>query len=77
MEPGSGNNRFGFSVKGSAGLLVSIAVVAILLVALPAYRLFFLISVLIGLAIAAGLGLWHKYRPIQEPEGENKRPRGL
>ena len=70
-------NRFGFSVKGSAGLIVSIAVIAILLVALPAYRIFFLISVLIGLVIAGGLALWHKLHPIEEPEGENKRPLGL
>jgi hypothetical protein len=42
MEPESGK-RPGFTVKGSTGLVVAIAVVAILLIALPAYRLFFLI----------------------------------
>jgi hypothetical protein len=76
MEP-EPSSRFGFSLKGSAGLIVAIVVVTILLIALPAYRWFFLISVLIGLVIAGGLALWHKLRPIREPEAENKRPLGL
>jgi MFS family permease len=66
--------RFSF---GSAGLILAIAVVAILLVALPAYRLFFLISVLIGVVIAGGLALWHKLRPLKDEDVENKRPLGL
>jgi hypothetical protein len=69
--------RFQFGVKGSTGLFVAIAVVAILLIALPAYRLFFLISVLIGIVIAGGLTLWHKLRPIKDKDLENKRPLGL
>ncbi len=76
MEPESGG-RSGLSLKGSAGLIVAIAVVAILLIALPAYRWFFLISVLIGLVIAAGLALWHRVHPIKDEEVENKRPLGL
>jgi uncharacterized membrane protein len=71
MEPESGN-RVGFSLKGSAGL-----VVAILLIALPAYRLFFVISVLIGLVIAGGLTLWYKLHPIKEQDVHPKRPLGL
>jgi hypothetical protein len=51
--------------------------VAILLIALPAYRWFFLISLLIGVVIAGGLALWHKLRPIKEAEVHNKRPLGL
>ena len=47
MEPESGS-RSGFSLKRSAGLVVAVSVVAILLIALPAYRWFFLISFLIG-----------------------------
>ncbi len=70
-------SRSGFSLKGSAGLIVALGVVAVLLIALPAYRLFFLISVLIGLVIAGGLSLWHRLRPIKEPQVENKRPLGL
>jgi hypothetical protein len=76
MEPES-MSRSGFSLKGSAGLIVAIGVVAVLLIALPAYRLFFLISVLIGLVIAGGLSLWHRLHPIKEPQVENKRPLGL
>lgn len=63
--------------KGSAGLIVAIAVVAILLIALPAYRVFFLISVLIGILIAGGLTLWHRLRPLKDEDVENKRPLGL
>jgi hypothetical protein len=76
MEPASGG-RHGFTVKGSAGLIVAIAVVAILLIALPAYRLFFLISVLIGVVIAGGLTLWHKLHPLKEEDIEPKHPLGL
>jgi MFS family permease len=80
MEPDSGS-RSGFSLrfglKGSAGLIVAIAVVAVLLIMLPAYRWFFLISVLIGLVIAGGLTVWYKLHPIEEPDVEQKRPLGL
>jgi MFS family permease len=76
MEPES-VSRFGFSLKGSAGLIVAGVVVAILLIALPAYRWFFLISVLIGLVIAGGLALWHRLHPIEEQDVEPKRPLGL
>ncbi len=76
MEPGP-VGRFGFSLKGSAGLVVAVVVVAILLIMLPAYRLFFLISVFIGFVIAGGLTIWHRLRPIKEEEVEKKRPLGL
>jgi hypothetical protein len=58
-------------------LIVAIAVVAVLLIALPAYRLFFAISVAIGLVIAGGLTLWHRLRPIREHDVHPKRPLGL
>ncbi|MGA2236101.1 MAG: hypothetical protein ABSG23_11555 [Terriglobales bacterium] len=76
MEPESGS-RYRFSLKGSAGLIVAVLVVAVLLIALPAYRWFFLISVLIGLVIAGGLALWHKLHPIKEQDVHPKRPLGL
>lgn len=69
--------RLSFGLQGSAALLAAIAVVVILLVTLRAYRIFFLISVLIGVVIAGGLALWHKFRPLKEPDVENKRPLGL
>jgi len=72
------SHRSGWGVfQGSAGLIVALAVVAILLVALPAYRWFFLISVVIGLVIWRGLAFWHELRPIKDVEVENKRPLGL
>ena len=76
------NSKFGDSSgitrKGSAGLIVALAVVAVLLITLPAYRLFFVISVLIGLVIAGGLTLWHRLHPIKEEDVQQpKRPLGL
>jgi hypothetical protein len=56
MQPDS-VSRSRLNLKGSAALIVAIAVVAILLIALPAYRWFFLISVLIGVVIACALAL--------------------
>jgi uncharacterized membrane protein YqjE len=63
--------------RGKAGLLVAVAVVVVLLVGLPAYRWFFLISVGIGIVAAAILYLWHKYQPLKEEDIENKKPLGL
>ena len=77
MFPGASPGWLPGSFKGSAGLIVAIAVVAVLLIALPAYRLFFLISVLIGIVIAGGLTLWHRWRPIKEKDVDNKHPLGL
>ena len=76
MEPAS-YSRSNTSLKGTAGLVIALGVVAALLIAFPAYRWFFLISVGIGLAVAGILFLWHKLRPIQEKDVENKRPLGL
>lgn len=76
MEPRSGS-PFSFGLRGSAGLLVAILVVGVLLITLPAYRWFFLISVLIGVLIAGGLSLWHRLHPIKEDDIEPKRPLGL
>jgi xanthine/uracil permease len=77
MEPDS-PGRSSLSLKGSSGLIVAVAVIAILLIAVPGYRLFFLISVLIGLAIASVLALWYRLRPIKEEDLEQpKRPLGL
>jgi len=67
----------GIPLKGTAGLVIAIAVVALLLMEFPAYRLFFGISVLIGMVIAGGLTLWYRLHPIKEAEVENKRPLGL
>lgn len=71
-------SRLGGLFPGRTGLIAAILVVAVLLIGLPAYRLFFAVSVLLGLAIAGALQLWHKYKPVKETEVEdNKHPLGL
>ena len=73
QQPSPPSNLF----RGSLGLIVALAVVAILLIMLPAYRWFFLISVGIGVVVAGILHLWSKYKPIKEEDVEHKRPLGL
>ena len=75
-DPDSNPPR-GFSLKGRTGLLAAAAIVAVLLVSFPAYRVFFLLSVGIGVLIAGGLYLYHRLRPLKEEDIENKRPLGL
>lgn len=69
----SSGSRF----RGKTGLFAAVAVVVVLLVGLPAYRVFFAISVLIAVVVAAILHFWHRYKPIKEADVENKRPLGL
>jgi len=64
-------------VRGTAALITAALIVAITLIWLPAYRIFFGISVGIGLIVAGGLFLWHKFRPVREEDVNNKRPLGL
>jgi MFS family permease len=63
--------------KGAAGLMVALGVIAGLLIAFPAYRWFFVISVGIGVVVAGILYFWHRLRPLKEEDIENKRPLGL
>jgi hypothetical protein len=65
------------SFKGTGALVVAVAVVVILLIAFQPYRLFFLISIAIGVVIAGALHLWHRLTPAKIDETENKRPLGL
>jgi hypothetical protein len=58
-------------------LLVAVAVVAVLLIGLPAYRWFFLISSGVGIIVALILHFWNKYRPVKPEDVDNKRPLGL
>jgi len=59
----------GFSIfKGTIGLVLAAVIVVILLVAFPAYRWFFLISVAIGIVVALILFLWNRYKPIREED---------
>lgn len=66
------------SPKGKLSLIVAVAVVAAVLIFFPAYRLFFAISVGIGIVVAGILYLRNKYLPVKEEEiHNNKRPLGL
>jgi len=64
-------------VRGKAAMLTAVAIVAATLIFLPAYRLFFAISLGIGILIAAGIQFWHKLRPLRDEDVHNKRPLGL
>ena len=71
-----------FPVRGTAALIVAIAVLLLPFVLVPAHRIVFLIGYLIslsiGIVVAGILYLWRKYRPIREEDVENtKRPLGL
>jgi undecaprenyl pyrophosphate phosphatase UppP len=61
-------------MKGSAALIVALGTVAVLLVMLPAYRLFFAISLGIAIIVAVILYFWHKLRPVRAEDVEDKRP---
>jgi len=69
--------RFTIHVKGTTGLVIAAAIIIVVLIAFPAYRVFFGISVGIGLIVAGILYLRNKYRPISAKDVENKRPLGL
>jgi hypothetical protein len=64
-------------IRGTAALLTAAVIVAVTLIWLPAYRLFFAISVGFGIIVAAALYLWHKLRPVRDEDVQNKRPLGL
>ena len=64
-------------LRGSTSLTAVAALILVLLIWLPAYRWFFLISLGIGGIVAAILYFWNKYRPIKEKDIENKHPLGL
>jgi len=69
--------RVGIQVKGSTGLVIAAALIAGVLIAFPAYRVFFAISLGIGIIVAGILYLRNKYRPIRDEDVDNKRPLGL
>ena len=72
MHPDSGQGE-GRPVRGVVGLIVIAIAIAVIVIMLPAARWFFLISVAVGVVVAGGLHLWHKYRPLKE-EDVDKRP---
>ncbi len=58
--------------KGIGGLLIAVVVVVALLLAIPAYRWFFLISLGIAVVVVVFLHFWNK-RPVKTPEDEQVR----
>ncbi|HEY1462077.1 MAG TPA: hypothetical protein VGF44_01510 [Terriglobales bacterium] len=65
-------------LKGPASLVIAVVLVAFLLIFLPAYRWFFIISVGLGVVLAGGIYLWHKLNPISNQDTpDDKRPLGL
>lgn len=64
-------------LKGTTGLLIAAVLIVAVLISFPAYRPFFLISLGIGIIVAAILYLRNKYLPIRDKDVENKRPLGL
>ncbi len=64
-------------VKGTSGLLIAAAIMIAVLIAFPAYRVFFAISVGIGIIVAGILYLRNKYRPIRDEDVDKKPPLGL
>jgi len=65
-------------LKGPASLIIAVVLVAFLLIFLPAYRWFFLISVGLGVVLAGGIYLWNKFNPITDKDTpDDKRPLGL
>ena len=64
-------------LRGTAALATAVLIIAITLIWLPAYRIFFAISVGIGILVAGGLYLWHRFRPVRDDDISPKRPLGL
>ncbi len=62
-----------WGLRGTTVLLVVLAGIAALAVAVPVFRVILLISIPLGVAVAAGLYLWHKLRPVKEPEDDSIR----
>jgi len=65
------------SLKGRAALVVAIGTVVALLIFLPAYRVFFAISLGIAIIVAAILYFWHKLRPVRPEDVDDKHPLNL
>ena len=61
-------------MKGSASLIVALATVVALLVLLPAYRIFFAISLGIATVVVVILSIWHKLRPVRLDDPDDKQP---
>ena len=70
--------------KNPGILLIALAVILGIGLAIPSYRPIFLgvvafliVSIIIGVAVALILRLWHRYKPVSEEDVGTKRPLGL
>ena len=72
-----GKNSAAPTPRSPVGLIVAALIVTLVLIFLPAYRIFFGVSLGIGALVSSGLYLWHKYRPLKEEDVHPKRPLGL
>jgi cytosine/uracil/thiamine/allantoin permease len=72
MNPDSGQME-ARPARSAVGLIVIGVAITVIVIMLPAARWFFVISVAVGLLVAGGLHLWHKYRPLKD-EDVDKRP---
>jgi len=61
---------------GGLALTAALGAVAVMLYAIPATRVFLLISVPLAVVVAVFLHFWNQ-RPVKLTEEENKRPLGL
>lgn len=79
MEPDApiGGNPTTTPSKTPTGLIVAALIVALVLIFLPAYRVFFGVSVGIGVLVWGILSFWHKYKPLKDEDVHGKRPLGL
>ena len=59
-----------WGLKGAGAVIAAVLVVGVA-AAVPVFRIFLLISLPLGAAVAAGLYLWHMKRPIKEPKDES------
>jgi multisubunit Na+/H+ antiporter MnhB subunit len=67
------SQRSGLSFQGWLTLAAGLAIVAVMLIWVPATRWFAVISVPIGAIFAGIFYLWHKFKPVK-PEDVDKRP---
>ncbi len=62
-----------WGLRSTTTVLVVLAAVVALAVVVKVFRVILLISVPLGVAVAVGLYLWHKLRPVKEPEDDSIR----
>ena len=74
MDPGTESSTSKFTFRGKGALIVAVVVAIVLVVWL---RWAVLIICGIGVIVAGGLYLWHKWKPLKEEDISNKKPLGL